>query len=102
MTDAEMKQTVALDTQVVFEWSGYHNVYQLPDKAAFDSCDFSKATKLASSNGSPYTYKASSAGTVYFACEVGGHCRFNQKLALTVTGARKTIDWKLGMTDAEM
>jgi len=86
MTDAERKQTVALGTEIVFKWIGFHNVYQLPDKNAFDACDFSKATKLASQG--PYTYKASSAGIVYFACEVGGHCSFNQKLALTVTGGR--------------
>ena len=81
-----MKQTVPLNTKVVFKWKGYHNVYALPDKKAFDACDFSKATKLASHDQGPYTYKASSAGIVYFACEVGGHCSFNQKLALTVTG----------------
>ena len=86
MTAAEMKQTVPLNTKAVFKWSGYHNVYELPDKNAFDACDFSKATKLASPDQSPYTYKASSAGIVYFACEVGGHCSFKQKLALTVTG----------------
>merc|ERR1719213_738515 len=89
MSAAEMKQTVALNTEVVFKWGGYHNVYKLPDKQAFDACDFSKATKLASYDEGPYTYKASSAGIVYFACEVGGHCSFRQKLALTVT-ARPT------------
>merc|ERR1712037_892142 len=88
MADAERKQTVALNAEVVFKWIGFHNVYQLPDKNAFDACDFSKATKLASQG--PYTYKASSAGIVYFACEVGGHCSFRQKLALTVTAARRT------------
>merc|ERR1711976_437108 len=88
MTENEMKLGVALDTSLVFQWSGYHNVYQLPDKDAFDTCDFSQATKLASPGESPFTYEASSAGKFYFACEVGGHCRFNQKLALTVTGAR--------------
>merc|ERR1712032_743223 len=34
------------------------------------------------------TYKASSAGIVYFACKVGGHCSSKQKLALTVTGGK--------------
>ena len=86
MTAAQMKQTVPLNTEVVFKWSGYHNVYELPDKKAFDACDFSKAKELASHKQGPFTYKASSAGIVYFACKVGGHCSNKQKLALTVTG----------------
>merc|ERR1712032_34310 len=88
MTSAQMKQTVSLNTEVVFKWSGFHNVYELSDKKAFDACDFSKAKALASHNQGPFTYKASSAGIVYFACKVGGHCSSKQKLALTVTGGK--------------
>merc|ERR1719362_2196242 len=91
MTAAQMKQTVSLNTEVVFKWSGFHNVYELSDKKAFDACDFSKAKALASHNQSPFTYKASSAGIVYFACKVGGHCSSKQKLALTVTGGKGSI-----------
>merc|ERR1712032_644320 len=91
MTAAQMKQTVSLNTEVLFKWSGFHNVYELPDKKAFDACDFSKAKALASHNQSPFTYKASSAGIVYFACKVGGHCSSKQKLALTVTGGKGSI-----------
>merc|ERR1712032_594677 len=91
MTAAQMKQTVALNTEVVFKWSGFHNVYELPDKKAFDACDFSKAEELASHKQGPFTYKASSAGIVYFACKVGGHCSSKQKLALTVTGGKGSI-----------
>merc|ERR1719362_2055122 len=91
MTAAQMKQTVSLNTEVVFKWSGFHNVYELPDKKAFDACDFSKAKALASHNQGPFTYKASSAGIVYFACKVGGHCSSKQKLALTVTGVKGSI-----------
>merc|ERR1712032_1026153 len=88
MTSAQMKQTVSLNTEVVFKWSGFHNVYELSDKKAFDACDFSKAKALASHNQGPFTYKASSAGIVYFACKVGGHCSSKQKRALTVTGGK--------------
>merc|ERR1712032_400450 len=91
MTAAQMKQTVSLNTEVVFKWSGFHNVYELSDKKAFDACDFSKAKQLASHNQGPFTYKASSAGIVYFACKVGGHCSSKQKLALTVTGVKGSI-----------
>ena len=86
MASTETKQTVALGTEVVFKWSGFHNVYKLPDKDAFDACDLSKATKLVSYDQGPYTYKASSEGSFYFACGVGIHCAYRQKLALTVTG----------------
>jgi len=90
MTAAQMKQTVALNTEVVFKWSGFHNVYELPDKKAFDACDFSKAKELASHRQGSFTYKASSSGIVYFACQVSGHCSV-QKLALTVTGGEVSV-----------
>merc|ERR1719408_375930 len=76
MTGAEMKQTVTVNSNVIFKWSAWHNVWKFPDQAAFDACDFSKATELASVNQNPFTYKAPSAGIVYFGCQVGGgvHC----------------------------
>ena len=87
MTDAEMDQTVSLNTDVVFKWSGYSNVYKLPDKDAFDACDYAKSTKLASYDENPYIYKASSAGIFYFASGAVNSCSLKkQKLALTVTG----------------
>ena len=88
MSDKEQKQTVTVGTDVVFKWSNFHDVYQLPDKAAYDNCDFSKATKLAGTNVNTYTYKSTSEGIVYFSCSVysGAHCKANQKLTLTVTG----------------
>ena len=86
MSDAERAQTVALGTNVNFKWSGNHNVWLLPNKAAYDACDFSKGKELASTSVTEYTYKASAAGTFYFVCEVAGHCSHaQQKLALTVT-----------------
>jgi len=87
MTDAEKKQTVKTNTDVVFKFTSFHNVYKFPDKTAFDACDISKATQMALQ--SPYTFKASAAGTVYFGCGVGkgSHCRGGIKLALTVTAS---------------
>ena len=87
MTDTERAQTVAVGTQVVFKWTQTHNVWLMPNKAAYDACDFSQGKELApSSANGEYTYKASAAGTVYFACKVPGHCKFaQQKLVLTVT-----------------
>ena len=86
MTATEQAQTVAVGTNVIFQWTGSHNVYVMPNKAAYEACDFSQATELAPSSVNEYTYKASTAGTVYFGCNVIAHCQFaNQKLALTVT-----------------
>merc|ERR1719482_2071023 len=82
MTDAEQQQTVAVNTDVIFTWTGTHDVYLLPNKKAFEECDFSKAKELASTKVNKYTYKASAAGVFYFACKVTGHCKFTkQKLA---------------------
>ena len=88
MSEKEQQVTVPVGTDVVFKWSFTHDVFKFPDKTAYDKCDFSKATKLAGTDGSPYTYKATSAGIVYFGCSIanGGHCKAAQKLALTVTG----------------
>ena len=91
MTDAERAQTVAVNTAVTFKWSELHNVWLMPNKAAYDACDFSQARELASISVTEYTYKASAAGTVYFGCQVTGHCSFaNHKMTLTVTGWRQT------------
>ncbi len=89
MREAERTQTVTVGTNVIFKWgeSEPHSVWEMPNKAAYDACDFSQGKELAptSVNGE-YTYKASATGTVYFACKVPGHCTHaQQKLVLTVT-----------------
>ena len=88
MSPAERTQTVEAGTNVVFKWSGMHNVWLLPNKDAYDACDFSKGTELAPTSVNDYTYKASAAGTFYFGCQIIGHCAFAaHKLELTVTAA---------------
>ena len=66
-----------------FEWKGAHNVYRMQDKAAFDACDFSTATKLGAV--SPLLHTMGTA-TTYFACNVGAHCNSGQKLSAVVIG----------------
>ena len=89
MKDAERAQTVAAGTHVIFKWSGTHNVWLMPNEAAYDGCDFSQATELAPTSVNEYTYKASAAGTFYFGCEVTDHCAFGAiRLALTVAAPR--------------
>ena len=88
MTDTERAQTVAVGTQVVFKWSETHNVWLMPNKAAYDGCDFAQAKELASTSANEYTYKTSAPGTFYFSCKITDHCRLaNLKMALTVTSA---------------
>ena len=91
MSVDEQNQVVELDEEnlavVVFEWNGYHSVYQFPDKDAFENCDFSQAKYLfVTLTGLGYTFRARSSGTYYFGCKVGSHCQAGQKLALQVTG----------------
>eukprot|EP00747_Dinoflagellata_sp_TGD_P169619 gnl/TRDRNA2_/TRDRNA2_199036_c0_seq1.p1 gnl/TRDRNA2_/TRDRNA2_199036_c0~~gnl/TRDRNA2_/TRDRNA2_199036_c0_seq1.p1 ORF type:complete len:176 (+),score=28.41 gnl/TRDRNA2_/TRDRNA2_199036_c0_seq1:30-530(+) len=73
---------------VTFTWPSvqYHNVWSLPDQAAFDSCDFSKGTELAGTEGSPFALTIPSTPSEHFiACEIGSHCNSGQKIKLTVT-----------------
>ena len=84
MSSSEQKETISLGDEVMFIWSGMHNVYKFSDKAAFDDCDFSQAILLAPKTEDTYRYKANQVGKVYFSCEIPGHCEFGQKLELTV------------------
>ena len=92
MSSADQAQTVAAGTNVIFKWSGTHNVWWLPKKAAYDACDFSQARELASDSVNEYTYKASAPGTFYFGCKISQHCTYNHKMALTVTAAGQCVD----------
>merc|ERR1719163_1207478 len=57
---------------VAFHWeSPFHDLVQLPDEAAFNSCDMSGAVTLASTSRSSYYYDCATPGaTVYLACSV--------------------------------
>ena len=69
---------------LVFKWKGgYHNVFQFKDKTAFLKCDFTGAKDLGDKSGVKFTTRK--AGTYYFGCEVFGHCKYDQKLMVTVT-----------------
>ena len=66
-----------------FGWAGTHNVYQMKDKAAFDSCDFSGSANI---GGVSPVYYTMGAATTYFACKVGSHCVSGQKLSAVIGG----------------
>ena len=83
MSKTEQSATVKQGTKVTLTWSGYHNVYQFNTLTEFNNCDFNKAKLVCEK--SPCTIPAQSAGTFYYSCKVGSHCKSNQKLALKVT-----------------
>merc|ERR1711871_1936625 len=78
--------------RVTFRWNGGHDVYLMESEEAYDSCDFSSATKLGLSSPVSYTIPSDSDLTpVYFACSVGSHCSNGQKLAVNVTSVNLTL-----------
>ena len=86
---------VVIGDKLSFKYTEYHNVYLMPSQEAYASCDFSAATELANATygggeGSiPNNYEAvtTATGTLYFACQISGHCAAGQKIAVTVTEA---------------
>jgi hypothetical protein len=98
-------QTVEVGTRLVFKYSSGHNLWQMPSQSAYDSCDFSGANELAKKNhgggtsgqeANLYEMTATTAGTLWFACEVRppdhSHCNSGQKVAITVTAASNAGD----------
>ena len=79
---------------VAFHWeSPFHDLVQLPDEAAFNSCDMSNAVTLASTSRSSYYYDCATPGaTVYLACSVGSHCSMGQKVAVTTSENVHAVD----------
>ena len=59
-------------TEIVFQWSGSHNVLAMPNKAAYDLCDKAAGINLGSS---PVNYevlaRALDDPDLYFICGVG-------------------------------
>jgi plastocyanin len=64
-----------------FIWSGGHNVYKMASMQAYDDCNFVGATNAGAT--SPVEVTMGDA-TVYYACEVSGHCSANQKIEISV------------------
>ena len=87
--------SVAVGDKLHFKYNSDHNLYLMESAAKYDSCDFSGATELAStshgggSGSTPNLYEAvvSSAGTLYFACEMGSHCGGGQNVTITAAAA---------------
>ena len=86
-------------------YSVSHNVWRMPSAEAFDACDFSAAFELFSAThggvaeadvarlgyANVYEAQLDTAGTMYFACEVGDHCAKGQKIAVSVYDASEHL-----------
>ncbi|GMI26637.1 hypothetical protein TeGR_g5416, partial [Tetraparma gracilis] len=86
-SDASARLATALvGADVIFTWSGGHNVYSMAGAAEYESCSFAGGVDLGGS--SPVTWAVPDdavAGDVYyFGCEVGSHCGAGQKVAITI------------------
>ena len=85
MSSSEQKEIVSVGDEVMFIWSGMHNVWRFSNRKAFDDCDFSQAVELAPKTENKFRYTAKDIGKFYFSCEIPGHCDLGQKLELLVT-----------------
>ena len=70
--------------EIEFTWKSNHNVYMMKDKAAFDACTFDSSKLIGETSGVKHAVKGSVGDTHYFACQVTGHCKQGQKLAVTI------------------
>ncbi|MCO5585927.1 hypothetical protein L7F22_039861 [Adiantum nelumboides] len=75
---------------------GMHNIHLLPSKAAYASCDFSKAKLLDAGSSGLFMWNAERPGEFYFGCnksveEEGNNCGSGQKLALFVSSTAKLM-----------
>ena len=76
--------TLAAGTQLKFDWQNTHNVHRMANLEAFQACDFTGATNLGSTSPVNFLIPTTQTETLYFACQVSGHCQAGQKLAVTV------------------
>jgi len=89
---ADQAITVDPSAKITFEWPSVHNVWEMPNKAAFDACDFSAAKQTCPVQvGGSCTISAPPADTTkYYACQVGLHCQRGQVVAITGAAAPGT------------
>jgi len=91
--------SVSAGEPVTFTYTSSHDVWKFDDSAAYEACDFRRATQIADRGDSPFTLNAP-AGNSYYGCDVGSHCSSgNQKIELVapaLKAASKSIEWSTG------
>ena len=91
---------VSIGTRLTFKFSDSHNLWLMDSQEAYDACDFSGATELASTTyggavgqdkadglSNLYEAKVTREGTLRFACQVSSHCLGRQRVVVHVTPA---------------
>ena len=83
-SSANTKSADAGET-VTFNWDETHDVWLMPDEAAYNSCTFTNAVEIHST--SVKTGDVSGLGeTKFFSCSVVSHCKDGQRIAITWAG----------------
>ena len=67
--------SVAVGDKLQFKYDTYHNVYLMPSQAAYDSCDFSRATQLAAGAMVERVRAARSRGGAHTLADLDGPAR---------------------------
>jgi Plastocyanin-like domain len=68
---------------MLFKWSGHHDLWEFPNKAAFDTCNFSAAVEKCSDKVQQCSIKMGTVKTRYFGCKESDHCsKGKQKIAI--------------------
>jgi len=87
--------------KIKFVYSYDHNVWWMPDRAAYDSCSFYSGGSelphwlLRDADGKAtgsliYEAVVTEPGTLYLACELGQHCDDGQKIVINVAAPAET------------
>ena len=68
-------------------------MFKFPSESAHAKCDFAEATQVGSGSTGPvsYTIAVSDPETLYFACEVMGHCLGGQHLTVSVKSSSTPV-----------
>ena len=87
---------ITVGDKIKFVYGYDHNVWWMPDRAAYDSCSFypggSELQSRLSSEAWTLVYEAvvTEPGTLYLACELGQHCDDGQKIVINVAAPAET------------
>ncbi|KAL0422110.1 UNVERIFIED_CONTAM: Umecyanin [Sesamum latifolium] len=85
------KQDFDLGDNIVFRWSGTHDVVQVT-KEGYDNCTATNTTALSPiQTTSPYTFTLNSTAPHYFICTIANHCSLGQKLTIQTEASAAPI-----------
>ena len=73
--------TMGADADLVFSWTGYHDVWEMASESAYEACDFGGGAYLGAATG--VAVAARPGETAFYSCSVGAHCIAGQKVAVT-------------------